>query len=472
MPSNGTHRISDVSTPPWRIRSSSSRPTSLRTTAVTTAARRPKQRRRPRATLYSPPPSQTRNWRVVRILPSPGSRRSMTSPRDRMSNAQASFGLSSRLDKLALPSPLHVEPRRLERSGRSADDQLRIQEDTHPGVVGSTFDGCDELVGRQSRHRPHRPADRGERRPDPRRQRTVVESRHRQVPWHVQAHLRRGLDHSRGHVVVAGEDGRRRLGIRQQRPGALDPRFERIRPPRDHLLAERASEPLQRVAEALEPLARRSPADRPGDVADPPVPELDQVFGHRGHRRPLVGDHDTIRGVERDGRQPHVGDLLLGERAEQVVVLGERRQHDHAVQLRSLDGADHLAGQRVGLAAGMDDELVPELAADVQHATLRLVDEESVRIVVDQTQQIGAPAGEAASLRVRPVAQLVDDPLDLLAGRLAHLRRPVDHPGDGPVRDARQLGDVADRRWLACSRRSLRPHQRFQRTPRKYWRPE
>ena len=42
------------------MKSSSSRPTSLSASAVTTAVRRPKQRRSPRATLYSPPPSQTR----------------------------------------------------------------------------------------------------------------------------------------------------------------------------------------------------------------------------------------------------------------------------------------------------------------------------------------------------------------------------------------------------------------------------
>ena len=42
------------------IRSSIRRPTGLSASAVTTAVRSPKQRRRPRATLYSPPPSQTR----------------------------------------------------------------------------------------------------------------------------------------------------------------------------------------------------------------------------------------------------------------------------------------------------------------------------------------------------------------------------------------------------------------------------
>jgi hypothetical protein len=82
MPSNGAQRMSDVSTPPCRMRSSTSRPTSLSHSAVTTAVRRPKQRRSPRATLYSPPPSQTRNERAVRMRSSPGSSRSITSPSD------------------------------------------------------------------------------------------------------------------------------------------------------------------------------------------------------------------------------------------------------------------------------------------------------------------------------------------------------------------------------------------------------
>ena len=55
-------------------------PTGLSASAVTTAVRRPKQRRKPRATLYSPPPSQTLNERAVEIRPSPGSSRSITSP--------------------------------------------------------------------------------------------------------------------------------------------------------------------------------------------------------------------------------------------------------------------------------------------------------------------------------------------------------------------------------------------------------
>src|ERR1041385_4692246 len=73
------------------MRSWTRRPTALSASAVTTAASIPKQRLRPRATLYSPPPSQTWNVRVVATRPSPGSRRSITSPRLTMSQRQSFF---------------------------------------------------------------------------------------------------------------------------------------------------------------------------------------------------------------------------------------------------------------------------------------------------------------------------------------------------------------------------------------------
>src|SRR5881396_1175831 len=104
-PSNGTHLTNSVSTPPCRMKSSMSRPTSLSAKAVATAVLKPKQRRRPRATLYSPPPSQTLNSRAVRTRPSPGSRRSMTSPSAIRSYLQEAAGLSWSMDILEFPSP-------------------------------------------------------------------------------------------------------------------------------------------------------------------------------------------------------------------------------------------------------------------------------------------------------------------------------------------------------------------------------
>src|SRR5690242_12586027 len=51
----------------------------------------PKHLFSPRATLYSPPPSLTANCRVVQIRYSPGSKRSITSPRLTRSQRQPSF---------------------------------------------------------------------------------------------------------------------------------------------------------------------------------------------------------------------------------------------------------------------------------------------------------------------------------------------------------------------------------------------
>src|SRR5689334_21163306 len=72
------------------MRSSTRRPTGLSASAVTTAVLSPKQRRSPRATLYSPPPSQTRNSRAVCTRMSPGSSRSITSPSATQSQRQDS----------------------------------------------------------------------------------------------------------------------------------------------------------------------------------------------------------------------------------------------------------------------------------------------------------------------------------------------------------------------------------------------
>ena len=96
MPSDFFQTICEVSTPPCRIRSSRRSPTSLSPKAVTTEVRCPKARRSPRATLYSPPPSDTLNDRAVRTRPSPGSSLSITSPSATASQRHSAFGRSWR----------------------------------------------------------------------------------------------------------------------------------------------------------------------------------------------------------------------------------------------------------------------------------------------------------------------------------------------------------------------------------------
>ena len=76
----------------------------LSASAVTMAVSNPKQRLRPRATLYSPPPSQARKWRVVEMRSSPGSRRNMTSPRLTRSQRQSCFGLMVKVEVMDFKS--------------------------------------------------------------------------------------------------------------------------------------------------------------------------------------------------------------------------------------------------------------------------------------------------------------------------------------------------------------------------------
>src|SRR5262245_37217541 len=87
------------------MRSWTRRPTGLSTRAVTTAVSRPKQRFKPRATLYSPPPSHASKRRVVWIRPSPGSRRSITSPSATRSNRHDALSLIFRSSGM-FPFPL------------------------------------------------------------------------------------------------------------------------------------------------------------------------------------------------------------------------------------------------------------------------------------------------------------------------------------------------------------------------------
>ena len=75
------------------MKSSINIPTSLFANAVITPVFIPKHLRKPRTTLYSPPPSHARNCLAVRILPSPGSRRNITSPKETASNLHSFAGL-------------------------------------------------------------------------------------------------------------------------------------------------------------------------------------------------------------------------------------------------------------------------------------------------------------------------------------------------------------------------------------------
>src|SRR5204862_6750652 len=102
-PSKSRQMTCDMSTPPWRMKSSTSHPRSFFGSAVTTAARFCQHFRIARATLYSPPPSHTWNERALRTRPKPGSKRSITSPNDTQSHLVSAAGLISRVARALTP---------------------------------------------------------------------------------------------------------------------------------------------------------------------------------------------------------------------------------------------------------------------------------------------------------------------------------------------------------------------------------
>ena len=93
-PSKATHLSSEVSTPPCRMQSSTSRPTGLSANAVAIAVRSPKHRRRPARHVVLAAALPDLKCRVVCVRPSPGSRRSITSPKLRQSQRRAPSGIT------------------------------------------------------------------------------------------------------------------------------------------------------------------------------------------------------------------------------------------------------------------------------------------------------------------------------------------------------------------------------------------
>ena len=86
------------------MKSSMSFPISLSANAVMTPVFILKHFLKPRTTLYSPPPSHALKDLAVLILPSPGSRRSITSPNETASYLHSLFGFKLRF--MVLYSPL------------------------------------------------------------------------------------------------------------------------------------------------------------------------------------------------------------------------------------------------------------------------------------------------------------------------------------------------------------------------------
>ncbi len=180
------------------------------------------------------------------------------------------------------------------------------------------------------------------------------------------------------------------------------------------------------------------------DEADAAMAQPQQVAGHLGGGRRVVG---LDRGAERPGqvgRDAHAGQAPLVQRAQNLDIVRQRRRQDEPVRQRPLQQPRHLL---VEIAGGgvhlLYDQVVAGRAALAQRAELQLQHVARARVVEQQRQQIRARARQAAREDVRPVVQLGQNRLDPLAGFARHVLFAVHHPRYSLDRHARTGGHIA-----------------------------
>ncbi len=127
----------------------------------------------------------------------------------------------------------------------------------------------------------------------------------------------------------------------------------------------------------------------------------------------------------------HVGAIQLLRGAHQLLIFGHRRKKDDAMKLLPFDEAPD-AGHEIIAApvAGMHDELEARAAQRIERAVLNVHDVLRVRVVVHEPDEERAAEREPLRLRIRVIADLLDDRVDLGARLFLHERRLVDDPRD------------------------------------------
>ena len=146
-----------------------------------------------------------------------------------------------------------------------------------------------------------------------------------------------------------------------------------------------------------------------------------------GTRNSVVSNARVISSVE-DERED-AGELVLRDEVERLLDLARApRVERHQVE--------HVAA----LAGGCARALCDAARADVR------------QLVGEGADAVRASRLQAARGEVRPVVELVERALDLLAGLGADAREALQEAADGLVRDAGGLGDVVDRRRLRRTR--------------------
>ena len=208
----------------------------------------------------------------------------------------------------------------------------------------------------------------------------------------------------------------------------------------------------QRLAVALEAVAPRHGRRGAGDIADPAVTELDEMFGGE-HAGAAVVDADAVhrrRAALTGGHQVegHHGEAAAHQLGEMAEVEGRRAGDDAAdAEAEEILGIAPLP-RGVAQAVAEHHLEAPGLRRDLDGAGERAV--KRVRHRRHEQADHRDEAGlELARRPARPIAQLLDRLLDAPHGLRPHPVGPaVQQVGHRAHGGPRQGGDVADARLI------------------------
>ncbi len=244
--------------------------------------------------------------------------------------------------------------------------------------------------------------------------------------------------HAERHLVVGDED-RAHAALPHQAPAQV---VARARAPvadqdRRHLGAGG----LQRGPPAVDPLGGLEEVGTARDVDDGRVAEVEQVL--RGERR--AGD--LIHGDDRQGvrrsRLDHDERGVARQRDQRLARPLQRSDDEDAVDAlhaQALDRAQH-RGAVERLEAHDGDEVAGVVRGPLDRVQRRGGPEQR-RVEAHHAERARAPGDERARRGVRVVVELLHREQDALARLGAHLRAAVEHPRDGLMGDACELGHV------------------------------
>jgi hypothetical protein len=296
----------------------------------------------------------------------------------------------------------------------------------------------------------HRLVDRRQRRPDGAGERGVVEPGDGKGRGDVDpARMRFGED-AGGHVVIRGENRRRRLGPVEQRCGCTHAAVEIELAVYHQRRLERDAGAVQRLAIAVEPLLARHVARVALDEADSPMAVIDEVGGHVVARLNVIHEHRAGQRVVCAGRNAHERNVERVEHREHRCAVGHRRGQDDPVDVSFRNQPAHLrADRRIVYVDRLREQADALRVAIVPAALLDLEGVVRAVVVVDQGDLVRFRARQDARRDAWAKVEIGHRRLYPLARRRTDVGVPVEHAADRLDRDPGARSDIADVRPAA-----------------------